>query len=231
MKKTININLGGHPIIIDEDAFQQLETYLSRIGDYFSNSEGREEIVTDIETRIAELFQQELKGKKIVSSKEVQKVIEIMGVPEHFGGEEPQSEYEEAEEIPKESKGKQGHQKKYQKTGKKRLFRDPSDKVIGGVASGLSAYFGIDDPVWLRIVFVLLFFTTGVGLLAYIIMWIIVPKAKSASDRLSMHGDPINVDSIAHNIEEDISDLSNHVKKFGQDMKKKYGSDKNKRSE
>ncbi len=228
MKKTININLGGHPIIIDEDAFQQLETYLSSIDEYFASSEGREEIVTDIETRIAELFHQELKGKKIVSAKEVQKVIEIMGVPEHFDGNEAHSESEDVKDTPGES---QRQQKQYKRSGTKRLFRDPSNKVIGGVASGLSAYFGIEDPVWLRIAFVLLFFTTGVGLLIYLIMWIIVPKAKTASDRLSMHGDPINVDSIAHNIEEDLSDLSRHVKKFGQDMKKKYGSSKNKNRE
>jgi len=94
------------------------------------------------------------------------------------------------------------------------------------VASGLSAYFGIDDPVWLRIAFVILVVTTGVGLLAYIIMWIIVPKAKTASDRLAMRGAPINVESIAHNVEEEVNEFGEKVKKFGRDMKSKYGSKK-----
>jgi len=225
MKKTININLGGHPIIIDEDAFEVLDQYLGRIDRYFSQSEGREEIVHDIETRIAELFQQELKGKRIVSVKEVEQVIEIMGIPEDFGGETHDSG-SEAEHAQSEQ-GKT--HKKYSTEGpraSKRLFRDPSDKVLGGVASGLAAYFGIEDPVWIRIAFVFLLFTTGVGLLAYIIMWIIVPKAKTASDRLAMRGAPINAESIAHNVEEDLNEISEKVKKFGRDMKTKYGSKK-----
>jgi phage shock protein PspC (stress-responsive transcriptional regulator) len=227
MKKTININLGGHPIIIDEDAFEMLDTYLSRINRYFATSEGREEIVHDIETRIAELFQRELKGSKIVSAKEVKAAIEIMGVPEDFGEEgatieDDAEKGESAESSGKKSRPDYGNQPR----APKRLFRDPSNKVIGGVASGLSAYFGIDDPVWLRIAFVLLLFTTGVGLVAYIVLWIIVPKAKTASDRLAMRGAPINVDSIANNVEGDLQDLGEKVKQFGRDMKTKYGSKK-----
>ncbi len=225
MKKTININLGGHPITIDEDAFEVLDQYLARIDNYFAQSEGREEIVHDIETRIAELFLKEMKGQHIVSVKEVQQVIEIMGVPEDFGGDRAntKSDFEgesKDDSYRRESRGSQPHRTT------KRLFRDPSDKVIGGVASGLAAYLGIQDPVWMRIIFVLLFFTTGVGLLVYIIMWIIVPKAKTASDRLAMRGAPINVESIAHNVEEEVNEFGEKVRKFGRDMKSKYGSKK-----
>ncbi|SRR6056297_374861 len=225
MKKTININLGGHPIIIDEDAFEVLHQYLSRIDRYFNQSEGREEIVHDIETRIAELFQREMKGKKIVSVKEVRQVIEIMGVPEDFEGDTPESSGE-AHRTSEFTEDKKASYDSVPPRATKRLFRDPSDKVLGGVASGLSAYFGIDDPVWLRIAFVILVVTTGVGLLAYIIMWIIVPKAKTASDRLAMRGAPINVESIAHNVEEEVNEFGEKVKKFGRDMKSKYGSKK-----
>lgn len=225
MKKTININLGGHPIIIDEDAFEVLDQYLARIDRYFAQSEGREEIVHDIETRIAELFQREMKGQKIVSVKEVGQVIEIMGVPEDFEGEAPESD-DGTRQSSANTEKKRSAPESEPARATKRLFRDPSDKVIGGVASGLSAYFGIDDPVWLRIAFVVLFFTTGVGLLAYIIMWIIVPKAKTASDRLAMRGAPINVESIANNVEEDINELGEKVKKFGRDIKTKYGPKK-----
>jgi len=227
MKKTININLGGHPITIDEDAYEMLDNYLSRINEYFATSEGREEIVHDIETRIAELFQRELKGSRIVSAKEVKSVIEIMGVPEDFGEEGATVEEDAEKSESATSSGKKSRQDYgSQPRAPKRLFRDPSNKVIGGVASGLSAYFGIDDPVWLRIAFVLLLFTTGVGLVAYIVLWIIVPKAKTASDRLAMRGAPINVDSIANNVEEDLQDLGEKVKQFGRDMKTKYGSKK-----
>jgi phage shock protein PspC (stress-responsive transcriptional regulator) len=227
MKKTININLGGHPITIDEDAYEMLDNYLSRINRYFATSEGREEIVQDIETRIAELFQRELKGSRIVSAKEVKSVIEIMGVPEDFGEEGATVEEDAEKSESATSSGKKSRQNYgSQPRAPKRLFRDPSNKVIGGVASGLSAYFGIDDPVWLRIAFVLLLFTTGVGLVAYIVLWIIVPKAKTASDRLAMRGAPINVDSIANNVEEDLQDLGEKVKQFGRDMKTKYGSKK-----
>jgi len=225
MKKTININLGGHPIIIDEDAFEVLHQYLSRIDRYFNQSEGREEIVHDIETRIAELFQREMKGKKIVSVKEVRQVIEIMGVPEDFEGDTPESSGE-PHRTSEFTEDKKASYDSVPPRATKRLFRDPSDKVLGGVASGLSAYFGIDDPVWLRIAFVILVVTTGVGLLAYIIMWIIVPKAKTASDRLAMRGAPINVESIAHNVEEEVNEFGEKVKKFGRDMKSKYGSKK-----
>jgi phage shock protein PspC (stress-responsive transcriptional regulator) len=226
MKKTININLGGHPITIDEDAFEMLDEYLNRINSYFAQSEGREEIVNDIETRIAELFQKEMKGRQIVSVKEVDQVIEIMGVPEDFGGEGTASDAEAGTESKDKSERKQPRRAEAY-YGKKRLFRDPSDKVVGGVASGLSAYLGIDDPVWTRIGFVLLFFiTSGVALFVYIIMWIIVPKAKSASDRLAMRGAPINVESIANNVEEEVNEFGEKVKKFGRDMKSKYGSKK-----
>ncbi len=226
MKKTININLGGHPIIIDEDAFEVLDQYLTRIDRYFNQSEGREEIVHDIETRIAELFQREMKGKKIVSVKEVGKVIEIMGVPEDFEGEVPESS-EDANRTSENTEDKKANYEPVPPRATKRLFRDPSDKVIGGVASGLSAYFGINDPVWLRIAFVILALApTGLGLVTYIIMWIIVPKAKTASDRLAMRGAPINVESIAHNVEEEVNEFGEKVKKFGRDMKSKYGSKK-----
>lgn len=228
MKKTININLGGHPITIDEDAFEVLDRYLARIDNYFAQSEGQEEIVRDIETRIAELFNKEMKGQKIVSVKEVDQVIEIMGVPEYFEGEETRDEAQSENEASRRSFRKESKGSKFQShRATKRLFRDPSDKVVGGVASGLAAYLGIQDPVWLRIAFVLLFFfTTGAWLLVYIIMWIIVPKAKTASDRLAMRGAPINVESIAHNVEEEVSEFGEKVKKFGRDMKSKYGSKK-----
>ena len=181
MNKIFNINLGGYPFTIDDDAYHSLDKYLSTIKRHFANSEGCEDIIADIEIRIAELFNEELKGQPIVGQREVDKVIKVMGTPEEFGA---------TEEEHVNNKGQKNHahgeSKKYA-TGK-RLFRDPDEKVIGGVCSGLSSYFGIDEPVWLRILFVFTFFA-GVGIMLYVVLWIAIPEAKSSGDKLSMKGE------------------------------------------
>lgn len=214
MKQTVNINLGGHHIIIDDDAYAKLKHYLDKVELQFRDSEGSEEIIHDIETRIAELFQEQLKGKEIVTTKEVEKVISIMGTPDDFEG----ASHGTAESTSQSRKSSSPETEYY--TGK-RLFRDPNNKIIGGVASGLSAYLGIDDPVWIRIAFVLLAVTGGAGLPIYIVLWIIVPKAKTASDRLAMKGKPINISSIANTVEEEIHDISDRLQDLGNKMKKK----------
>lgn len=216
MKQTVNINLGGYHIIIDEDAYTTLKHYLDKVELQFRNSEGSEEIIHDIETRIAELFQEHLKGKEIVTQKEVEKVISIMGTPNDF--EDTQAETEST--TSERSKKQHTSTSEEYYTGK-RLFRDPSDKIFGGVASGLSAYLGIEDPVWLRIAFVLLTVFGGAGVPIYIVLWAIVPKAKTASDRLAMKGKPINISSIADSVEEEISEIGDRLQDFGKKMKDK----------
>jgi phage shock protein PspC (stress-responsive transcriptional regulator) len=221
MKQTVNINLGGHHIIIDDDAYSTLKHYLDKVELQFRNSEGSEEIIHDIEARIAELFQEELKGKEIVTMKEVEKVITIMGTPDDFESTSTAEEEKSSHrDTSRRGSGKRHHSEEYY-VGK-RLFRDPNDKVVGGVASGLSAYFGIADPVWMRIGFVLLtLFSAGAGIPLYIILWIIVPYAKTASDRLAMRGKPINISSIANSVEEEINDIGDRLHDFSNKMKKK----------
>lgn len=217
MNKVFNINLGGYPFTIDEDAFEHLNKYLQTIHRHFRSSEGYEEITTDIEARMAELFQERLGNRPIVTLKDVNNVIAIMGTPEDFGAEPL------GEEAPKSS-GSKSEKWKF-KTGK-RLFRNPEEEVIGGVCSGIAAYFGIQDPLWVRLAFVLLAFTAGFAIPLYLILWAVLPKAETASDRLAMRGDPVNVSNIGKIIEEELEHVSKKVSEFGDELKAEFGSKK-----
>lgn len=206
MKKVINVNLGGRAFIINEDAYDALERYLKAIERHFSGSSGCEDILYDIENRIAELFEADQKNGTIITNEKIEKVKTIMGEPKDFGD----ADYEEESYSGSTTTINTG----------KRLFRDPDDKVIAGVASGLSAYFGIKDPVFLRIIFVILAFS-GIGILPYLIFWIAVPEAKTSSDRLAMRGEDININSIANKVEESLHDLKNKIEDLGKGLKTK----------
>ena len=212
MNKIFNINLGGYPFTIDDDAYQVLKSYLNTINRHFSSSEGCDEIIADTEARIAELFNQELKGQPIVSMREVDKVIAVMGKPEDFGAEEDNGETE--------ASTSEGTSWQEFRTGK-RLFRDPDEKVIGGVCAGLSAYFGIHEPVWLRIAFAVGFFAGGLAIPLYLILWAAIPEAKTSGDKLSMKGEKINVHNIAKKVEEEFNNLSNTISEFTKEFNTK----------
>ena len=213
MNKTENINLGGYHFVIDEDAYQHLKQYLDAIRQHFSSSEGYEEIVTDIEIRIAEIFQDKLEGRRtIVMLNDVDGAISLMGTPEDFGAEADMFETSYAETNSTSSS-------KF-KTGK-RLYKNPDESKIDGVASGISAYFGIEDPVWIRIAFVVAALSGGIGIPLYIVLMIILPEAKSASDKLAMKGEPINVSNIAKTIEEEMEHLTKKLSDLGNEFKKK----------
>lgn len=206
MNKVFNINLGGYPFTIDDNAYQHLSSYLKTIHNHFQDSEGYEEITSDIETRIAELFQESLGNHPIVTLKMVKEAITIMGTPEEFGA-EPIDDFQE-EPAPK-SNNRTGKKQQY-KTGK-RLMRDSEDQVIGGVCSGIAAYFGIADPLWVRIGFVLFTISGGVGIPAYVILWAILKEAKTSSDRLAMRGDDINISNMAKVVEEEVTNFGDKI--------------------
>lgn len=209
MNKIFNINLGGYPFTIDDDAYKKLDKYLATIQKHFSKSEGCEDIITDIEIRIAELFNEHLKGQPIVGLREVDKIISIMGTPEDFGA----AAEEEVHEGHSASQKSETHKSQ---TGR-RLFRDPDEKVIGGVCSGLAAYFGIQEPVWVRLFMVLLIFT-GFAPLIYIVLWIAIPEAKTSGDKLSMRGEKIDVSNIARKVEEEINNLADTISEMTKDI-------------
>ncbi|MEQ8703379.1 MAG: PspC domain-containing protein [Phaeodactylibacter sp.] len=208
MNKVQQINLGGVPFTIDEDALEHLTRYLNTIHAHFRQSDGYEEITQDIEARLAELFREGMGQRQIVILKDVKDAIVIMGTPEDFGA-EPMDEPVGSEEP----KRKRAHESDY-RTGR-RLFRNPEDEVIGGVCSGIAAYFGINDPLWIRLLFIVVTISGGFGVPAYIILWAILPKAESASDRLAMRGEPINVSNIGRIIEEEIEHISYKVSEIG----------------
>lgn len=211
MNKVQQINLGGVPFTIDEDALEHLTRYLDTIHAHFRQSDGYEEITQDIEARMAELFQEGMGQRQIVTLKDVRDAIVIMGTPEDFGA-------EPIDETLSEEEPKRSHRRTHDYRTGRRLFRNPDDEVIGGVCSGIAAYFGISDPLWIRLIFIIVTISGGFGIPAYIILWAILPKAETASDRLAMRGEPINVSNIGRIIEEEIEHISNKVSEFGNDF-------------
>ena len=218
MNKVFNINLGGYPFTIDEDAYTHLNHYLDTIHAHFSASEGYDDITSDIEARMAELFQDQSSGRPIVTLKVVKNAISIMGTPEDFGAEPlEEASYAAYDEPVGSTKSK--WRSKF-KTGK-RLFRNPDDEVVGGVASGIAAYFGIQDPLWIRIAFILTTISGGFAIPVYLVLWTILPKAESSSDRLSMKGEPINIENIAKTVEDEIEGLSSKLSDLGSEFSSK----------
>lgn len=199
MNKALQINLGGVAFIIDDDAYRRLDAYTLDLERYFSHSGNQEEIMADIEARIAEIFTELMKSRKIVEITDVEAAIKIMGTTADFG-----------DNATSYSSGT-GSGPWDIKTGKK-LFRNTDDKVIGGVCSGLAAYFGIQEVLWVRLAFVLVFLTMGVGVVIYIVIWCLVPEAKTAADKLAMMGEPANAKNIARMVERGIEDLSTTIK-------------------
>ena len=179
MNKTININLAGIIFHLDEVAYEKFKTYLSNVKTALGKEESGEEIIADIEARIAEIFNLRMKetGAQVVGLADVEFIIETLGQPEAFIDE---SENEAPKSSSKETR---------------RFFRNPDEKVIGGVCSGIGAYFDI-DPVWIRILFLILLFFTGIGFLTYVILWAAIPEAKTTAQKLQMRGEAVNLNNI-----------------------------------
>jgi phage shock protein PspC (stress-responsive transcriptional regulator) len=210
MKKTTNINLGGLPFVIDEDAYGSLERYLETIRRHFSYSEGCEEILEDIEIRIAEIFESKQGGRHIISMKEIKEVIDIMGKPQDFGAE---TMYEESFNSTNTTTEEQYEYR----TGKK-LYRDVDRKIFGGVCSGFAAYFGIQNLFIFRLIVAILAWS-GIGLFLYFVLWLVLPPAVTVADKLEMKGEPVNVSNIAKKVEQEISDIGKMITDLGKDLK------------
>ena len=206
MNKVFNINLGGVPLTIDEDAYRYLENYLQTLHNHFRNSEGYEEIMSDIEARIGELLKENMGKRAIAMIQDVKNAVSVMGTPEDFGAAAI------SEDEPQKQSNTEGVGSGI-KTGK-RLFRDTENKVVSGVCSGVAAYFGIQDAIWVRIAFLSVVFFFGTGILLYIILSIIIPEAKNTADRLAMRGEPIDVNSIAKSVGKGVEDISLKVNEF-----------------
>ena len=202
MNKTVNINLAGLFFHIDENAYAKLQRYLDAIKRSFTDAQGREEIIQDIEARIAELFSERVKNERqVIGISEVEEVINIMGQPEDYRIDEELFEDEPA-------------QKTYSSTtsSSKKLYRDTDTSWIGGVCTGLGHYLQI-DAVWLRIALVLLtIFSWGGFILIYIAFWIFVPEARTTAEKLEMRGKPVNIDNIQRKVKEGFDTVADSVK-------------------
>jgi phage shock protein PspC (stress-responsive transcriptional regulator) len=206
MNKTYTINISGIIFHIDEFAFEKLKGYLNTIRSYFKDSEGREEIMTDIESRIAEIFSGRINSaKQVVLMEDVDHMIAIMGNPEVFkneDGSDAGTSYNASNEPQSTDYNK-----------RKRIFRDQDDKILGGVCSGIGNYFDI-DPIWLRFAFAASFFIFGSGFLFYIILWVIIPEAKTTAEKLEMRGEKVNINNIEKSMKEEMEGIKNRFNQY-----------------
>ncbi|WP_047547584.1 PspC domain-containing protein [Psychroserpens sp. Hel_I_66] len=215
MNKTVNINLAGIFFHIDEDAYLKLQRYLEAIKRSFTDSQGRSEIIADIEARIAELFGERVQNERqVIGNKEVEEVITIMGQPEDYIVDDEIFEDEPQRQYSNSYKGN---------SRSKKLFRDTDNSYIGGVSSGLAHYFGI-DALWVRLIWILLIFGAGTGVLLYILLWIFVPEATTTSEKLQMKGEQVNISNIEKKIKDGFDSVSSAVqnvdfKKHGDKIK------------
>ena len=206
MNKTISINLGGMFFHIDEDAYQKLSRYFDAVKRSLS-PDGREEIMKDIESRIAELFQERIQNdKQVIGLVEIDAVIGIMGQPEDY-------------KIDAEAPNTNSYNTFYTKSKAKKLYRDKENNIMGGVASGFGHYFTI-DPVWIRLLFVIIV-VAGFGspILIYLILMIIIPEAITTSQKLEMKGEDVTISNIERKVKEGIDEITD---KFGKIDSQKF---------
>jgi phage shock protein PspC (stress-responsive transcriptional regulator) len=200
MNQTVTANISGIVFHIEIDAYDKLKIYLAEIKKHFENADEREEIMADIEARIAEIFKSKLNDQvQVITNANVEEVIQLMGQPEDFADNKDEDE-------------KNQNQQTNYTTGK-RVYRSGDDKILAGVCSGIAAYFGF-DPIWLRLVFAIAFFVFGFGFPLYIILWIIIPEAKTRAQKLEMRGEPVNIDNIEKTIKKEAEEFSNRVKNW-----------------
>jgi phage shock protein PspC (stress-responsive transcriptional regulator) len=205
MKKSIIVNICGMVFHMDEDAYEVLNKYIAALNSYFSKQTGGREIVEDIESRIVELLQPRLSAsKQSITIEDIEEIISILGKPEDIAG---------SEENASDGRNSDSASSNQEKTSR-RLYRDQENAVLGGVASGMGAYFDI-DPVIFRIIFFALIFAGGIGFLLYLVLWISVPQAKTISQRLEMKGVNITVSNIEKKIREEYNSVKSNVSKFG----------------
>jgi len=189
MKKTVSINLNSFIFNIDEDAYQAMQEYLTQLGNHFARQAEGNEIIKDIEARIAEIFSSKIKpGKEVINLEDVMEVISILGKVEDITGDETEPEAEARE---------------------KKLYRNPENAKLAGICSGLAEYTGISVITW-RIIFLILLFAGQIGLIAYLILWLAVPEAKTTAQKIEMKGGKINLSTIEKRVKEEFEGIKNN---------------------
>lgn len=217
MKKNITINLFGTLYNIDEDAYQLLDNYLQSMKRYFSSQDGGEEIADDIEHRVAELlWEKKEQGTDAISIEIIKEIIGKIGNAEEIAGEVGKTEngkqetgYEDVktEDVIKDaeadgfdpSTASVWQRIRHHFQGR-RLFRDPDNQLLGGVCSGLANYLGFGDPILWRLLLLILFFVEGIGILTYLVLWLVIPLARTPEDKLLMKGKKLSPNNINEQI-------------------------------
>ncbi|HTH83028.1 MAG TPA: PspC domain-containing protein [Mucilaginibacter sp.] len=199
MNKTIIININGTVFHIEEDAYEILKNYMTDVKRHFLNSADSLEITTDIENRIAEMFTDILTrdNKQVIVEQDVKLVIEQMGTVQDF------------EHADEDNQSAANDHYTYN-NGARSLFRDPDDHLIAGVCAGLANYFNI-NPVWVRLLFALSTAFAGTGLMLYVILWMVIPKAITRGDRMAMKGQKLDLQGFKANFEEELSAVKGHL--------------------
>jgi phage shock protein PspC (stress-responsive transcriptional regulator) len=198
MKKTVKINIGGVIFHLDEDAYEILQNYLSAVNQRFVSSEEGKEIIADIEHRIAEILQSKLtEQKQVISIEDINEVIEIMGRPEEFEGEEESS----------------NNKSYHYDDSSKRLYRDLDNRILGGVCAGIANYLNI-DPLIIRVIFILLMFAFGIIAIIYIVLWALLPAAYTTAQKLDMRGEKLNISDIEKNVRKEYESVKDNLKNF-----------------
>ena len=204
MKHTVTVNLNGRLFYIDNDAYNLLDSYIKSLNTYFAKDSNKAEIIDDFEARIQEL----LATKKpntgdVISIADVEEVIKTIGNPNDFGI--------DTDEAGDKTERKEYNSASYTKTTK-RLYRNPQDKMLGGVCSGLAAFTNLDVTLIRIFLVVLLFFSFGVPILVYLAMWIIVPEANTPQQQLEMRGEPVNLENIGRVVSDNAKSMAGDIK-------------------
>ena len=199
MKKNITINLCGRLFQIDEDAYELLQQYINSLRSSFGKQEGGDEIVDDIEARIAELFDElRQQGIEAITIEHVKDIITRIGKPEELTGEEAQKTESKGNnwEEQARSAGQKIYENVRERTAGKKLYRNPKDKMLAGVMSGLAVYTNTDPVIW-RLLIVLFTMCYGVGLFIYIVLALVIPEAKTPEQLLQMEGKNVTPQNLA----------------------------------
>lgn len=218
MKKTLTVNLGGTVFNIDDDAYRLLDNYLCNLKLHFRKEAGADEIVDDIERRISELFAEKLSaGSQVITIADVEEVIARMGKPEDMGSGEESGENASDNKNAGNGNGSgtwNGHTSYGSSTTRRRLYRNPDDKMLGGVVSGMAAYLGWDVTLLRLLLLVVLICGVGTLIPVYIVCWLIIPEAQTAAEKLNMRGEAVTVENIGKTVTDGFEKVTNGVNDY-----------------
>ena len=185
MKKTVNVAIGGCSFVIDEDACNAISNYLDRFKAAIGESSASSDVMDELENRIADLLKGKLAGRDVVTLAMAESVIGQLGYPD--GYKEPEAEGTAA--------GNCNNGNCYQERPVKKLFRDPDDKKIAGVCSGLALFLGV-DVVIIMVIFLIALICGSAGGWIYIVIWIAAPEARTAAEKCELRGIPATAENI-----------------------------------